>query len=167
MGSISESIRILCGGRMPPYVSRSMLVAHTLLISKLIQNLGSLALSFMVSIPMTSLKVSAIYNAWSWCSWGNFLKLTQVGNAKLLRLSGLNPRTQLWIMQAPHLDMNGDNINALFNASLSSPLKRKNHFPTFLQKVNALPLNSWFRAWIHNLIACGGGFDPTNFPIKS
>ena len=188
-----------------------MLVTHPLLISKLMQNLGSLAVLCAVSILIISPRVSAIVIAWSWCSKGMVRKLTPVGNAKLLGLLGLNHGSQLCIKYMLHFDLNsdkggvdlhlhtfvmwasdwrrteqtlhsrrsppetevffsslnGDNINAMLRTSLSSPLRIKNPFPTFLQNSRVLPCKSWLRVWIHNFIACGFGFGPTNFPINS
>lgn len=144
-----------------------MQVAQPLLISALKQNLGSLAFSFAMSMPITSPNVWAMARPWSWCSNGIFLKLTNVGNAKLLGLPGLNPSAQLWTMHVPHLDLNRVSINALWNVSLLSPLSKKYHLNTFLKNVRVPHLNSSFRVWIHNLIAWGGGLGPTNFPIRS
>ena len=92
-------------------------------------------MSFDVSIPITSPSVSAMASVWSWCSKGNLLNATQVGNARLLGLSGLNPGTQLWIMQVPHFDLKGDSIKVLCFASESSPLRKKNPLPTFIQRI--------------------------------
>ena len=78
---------------------------------------------------MTSPKVPAIARAWSWCSYGSFLNATQVGKARLLGLSRLNPGTQLWIMLVPHLDLKGGNISALCNAFLSSLDRKRTLLP--------------------------------------
>lgn len=63
--------------------------------------------------------------------------------------------------------MKGDNINALCNASLSSPLRKKKPFPTLLLSVNVLPLSSWFRVLNHILIAWRGGLGPINFAVNN
>ena len=107
--------------------------------------------------------------AWTWCSNGMFLKLTHVGNARLLRLSRLKPGIQLWMRHVPvlHFDLNDDNINALLRPFLLSSLSKESPFPTFLQIVKVLSLSSWFNVCIHNLIAWGLGLGPTNFPISS
>ena len=144
-----------------------MLVTHPLLTTRLMQNRGSLAVSFAVSIPMTSPYVSAMARAWSWCSKGNLLNATYVGNARLLGLSGLYPGTQLCNMHVPHFDLKGDNIKALWIASESSLLRNIKPLPTFMQNDTSLPPSSWFRAVIHLIGSVDVGFGPKNFAIKS
>ena len=124
---------------------------------RLMQKRGSLDVSLDVSIPITTPSVSAMASVWSWCSNGNLLNATQVGNARLLELSGLNPGTQLCIMHVPHLNLKGDSIKALCSASEFSPLRKKNPLPTLLQNDTELPLSSWLRACSHLFMSWRAG----------
>lgn len=117
-----------------------MLVPQPLSTFRSTQNLGSLTISLAVSMPITSPNVYAIAMAWSWCSNRKFFNVTHVGNARLLGLSGINPRTQLWIMHTPHFDLNGDNIRALWRASWSSLIRKKGTlYPHFCKMLRNSP----------------------------
>ena len=111
--------------------------------------------------------VSTMARAWSWYSKSNLLNATHVGNARLLGLSGLKPGTQLCSMHVPHFDLKGDNIKALWIASESSPLRKINPLPTFMQNSTSLPPSSWLRFANHLTKSWGAGLGPKNFAIKS
>ena len=164
IGKLSLSTMIVCEGSMSALDSRSVLVTHPLLISRLIQNLGSLAWSLAMSTPITSPNDPTMASAWSWCSNGMFRKLTQVGKARLLVFCGLKPSIQLWIKHVPHLDLKADNMRTLLRASLLSPLMMKNPFLTFLLIVNVGHFNFWFNVCIHKRIAWRLGFGPFKLP---